>query len=438
MPEQLDDPSVADLEPRESPPAPVEFDRSPVYRRARSAPVRKETPPPDPTPRRCEGCGYNLHNLPTAALCPECGQDPAEAALRKVAFAGDVWWARGVVAGLLLLLVAGSLMLGVTVYMRFRYEWGGALTVLNFPGPKLWASALLQRNIGNAPGPWGVAATQNGLLCLLGVWLLTAPRDAERLHESSFSLRRLLRWGSPVCFGAMFGLLMSADGLRSWSDGTRTGYQLLLVAVVELPATTLMYLYLRKLAADLGDARLRQSLKWLCVGVPACIGAAVVMLAFGDAWNDISAEALQQGVVAVYGTLCITLGVVATAAVVRLMVTLLPAALGDPPAGRLPGTWKFVTSAAWRVRLAAGLRPHRLGRLAVAAGLTGWLLVSASLLGGVVSLRYRTGLGGNWPMLNVVGPKVWAVPMSTAFGPAGTTGTATPTPAWAGGWAASC
>ena len=399
---------------------------TPVFRRKTPLsppknPVRREIPAQAAVriraPQRCGECGYNLHGLPGAALCPECGHDPSEAALRPAVLAGDVWWARAVVAGLTLLLVSGAAMLGVTLYMRFRYEWGGAMTVLNFPGPKLWAAAMLQRNIGGSPGPWGIAATRFALLGLLGLWLVTAPRDSERLTESLFSVRRLLRWGSLACFGSLFGLLMGEDALYRWIDGPLGNYQLLLLSVVELPATTLLYLYLRKLAGDLRDTRLRKSLDVLAVAVPLCVGGAVVMILFGGYWSKAKDEVLQQVLVAGYGAACVTLGVVATAAVVRLVLTLVPAALGDPAAGPRPGTWRFVSKALWRVRLADGLRPGRLARLSVAAGLLGWLAVSWGLFSDVLSLRYRTGLGGNWPMLNVVGPKVWAVPMTTAFFP---------------------
>ena len=134
----------------------------------------------------------------------------------------------------------------------------------------------------------------------------------------------------------MFGLLMGESGIW-YSDDPLDTLRLLLIAVVELPATALLYVYLRQLAGDLRDVRLRASFNVLALAVPACVGLAVVLMLLGDAWRDDKDAAMQQAVVAAYGAACITLGVVATAAVCRMALTLLPATLGDPGGGASAG-----------------------------------------------------------------------------------------------------
>ncbi len=393
-------PDVATPSPSADRAKPVDAARTGLLRRA-AAPAR-----------RCRTCGYNLHGLPSAAFCPECGEDPSEAALPRSLGDADVWWARSVVAGIILLMATSFVMLGVTIYMHFRSEWAGSLPVLNFPGPKLWGTALLQRSIGSAPGEWGVAGTRFGLLGLLAFWLITSARPADRLEESTLSLRRLTRWVSLLGFGAMLGLLLGEDGVRNWERGERDIYFMLLVSLVELPATTLLYLYLRQLTLTLHDPPLRRAMGVLSIAVPACIGAAVVILVLGDLWKEAKHQLPQQLMVAGYGAACVAAAALATASVGRLALLLFPATLG----GAQPlGLRQFVLDVYRQAKLRAMTQSRGWFGWVVAAGLVGWLVLSARMLETVLRLEFRTGFGGNWPMLNVIGPKVWGVPLVVRF-----------------------
>lgn len=367
------------------------------------------------TARRCVACGYPRIGLPDIAVCPECGHDPIDVPLPSAQMATDVWWARSVVAGLLLLGISTFVMLGVTLYMRYRGDWGGSLPILNYPGPKVWGSALLQRSIGSAPGEWGVAGTRFGLLALLGVWFITAPRPAEQLEEAMFSLRRLCRWGTLLLSGCVLGVLLGEDGVSAWNEPERDAFHLLLLSMVELPAAMLLYLYLLRLSRPLGDRQLVKSLQLLAIAVPVCVGVAVVFLLTGDFWKDNKHGLPQLVLLGAYGAACVGLGALGTATVGRLTIALLPAAMGG--VSKRLSIPSFARAAEWRRRLASD--PKRVTRLCVAGGLLTWLAVSVMALGDVLMLELREGYGGNWPMLNVPGPKVWAVPLVSRFEPGG-------------------
>ena len=362
-------------------------------------------------PERCAACNYPRVGLVEAALCPECGHDPLEAPMPSARLDSDAWWARGVMAGLVVLGIASFAMLGVTTYMRFRADWGGSLPILNYVGPKVWGAGLLQRSIGSAPGEWGVAGTRFGLLAAVGVWLVTVPRPAERDDEGLFSLRRLCRWGTLLAMGAMLGLLLSEDGVLSWEDGARDDYHLLLLSVVELPATTLLYLYLRHVAVVAKDRRLASTLAALCALIPALMGGAVIVLLAGDAWQDVKQGMLQQSIVAAYGAASLVISMLGLAACARLLLALAPAAIGAG-GGELTAAavLRSVQLRRWIERVNG-----RLPTLVVALGLLAWVGCSFLLVRDALGFGLRGGYGGNWPMLNVPGPKAWATPLALRF-----------------------
>ncbi len=361
---------------------------------------------------RCAACGYPRVGIAQAALCPECGHDPLEAPMPSARLDSDAWWARGVILGLLLLGVASFAMLGVTAYMRFRADWGGSLPILNYVGPKIWGAGLLQRSIGSAPGEWGVAGTRFGLLAAVGVWLITIPRPAEREDESLFSLRRICRWGTLIALGGMLGLLLSEDGVLAWEDGARDDYHLLLLSVVELPATMLLYLYLRHVAVAAKDRPLASQLRVVSALVPVVMAGAVIVLLAGDAWQDAKQGVLQQAIVAAYGAACVGVSMLGLAACCRLLLTLAPTALGPAGGGEFTAA-AVLKSVRWR-QWAEHLR-GRLACLGIMVGLLAWVACSLLLTRDALHFGLRGGYGGNWPMLNVPGPKVWATVLALRF-----------------------
>lgn len=354
--------------------------------------------------RWCDECGYSLRGLPRDQACPECGHEPTAETAGRPSLAPHTAWARSVSIGLVLLLLVTLNAVSSVLVQPFSEHFGGTAPSLNLPAPKLWAMPLLQRPIGKSPEEPGVVGTRTAMLSLLAVWLITAPCTSPRVGRDQM-LRLMTRWSSVCLFGLAFGTMMASQGL--WPEDLPP-FRVMLVAAVELPATTLLYLYLRKLSYDVPGRDRRAAFDRIVWLAPLVIFAGAIIL--GAQWwqssgrdRDLTNE-MSLTLTALYGAIAMTTGVAASAATCSLALAILP--LGFPSTTRVLRFAMTITSRG-QSKLRA-ISPDRVRSLAIASGLA--LLLLAMLCGNdqIIWMYVRDGVGGNLPFFNYPGPKLWA------------------------------
>jgi hypothetical protein len=350
----------------------------------------------------CDVCGYSRRGLSDGAHCPECGDPPPKLAASPESIPRtleELRWLRTLAIGLWLLIFASIGALQVALIMPLHELSVGAI---NYPGPKIFASALVQRTIGGEPGPQGVFGTLCVMLSALAVFLLTEPRILRDQHESFWSLRRRTRWISLLSIGAFSGLLLSGFDPNIAFRG-RLSVNLFVLGLIccELPANTLLYLFLRDFSRQMGDRRATLGLGACVIAVPILIVFAVLLVGFGPLVRDDFTTPLRLSMMA-FGAAALVVGVVGTTAVLRLACALSIAAFG--------GSWA-------NIRLSSADFPRLLRRVmvkledqwsrwCVVAGLLLWLCSVPLCIQNVLYTPIRFAFGGDVPLLNFAGPKV--------------------------------
>jgi hypothetical protein len=359
-------------------------------------------------PAWCEECGYSLRGLPEASACPECGHFSERVELHTSPFAA---WARGVLAGLLLLLYPTIAAIGVVLIQPSNKEIGGLVPALNMPGPKLWAVPLLQRPIGGRPEEPGIMGVRVGIASLIAIWLITSPSALPRLAKIQ-TLRRATRWGCVVLFGLAWGAMTSMQEI--WSNLPR--YRLMLLGGVELPGALLLYLYLRAVAGQIPGAARRELFDRLAMFVPITLAGGAVLLALqvlqegdGRSANIFISDRTALLATGVYGVAAMICAAAATGAVGSLAAALLPLAF--------PSVARSTTPARLFTRhIAAQLKDWPWRPISFAAGCG--LLILLIVLGNERVMWIATGprIGGTLPYANFPGPKLWLCTLLTQHG----------------------
>ena len=303
--------------------------------------------------------------------------------------------------GLALLIYNSVTALQVTLRMSIG---SFALGAVNFPGPKLIATGVVQRSLGNQPGEWGVAGTTAMLLEIVGIWMLTERRAQTGDAESASSLRLWTRWSAVVLGGALLGAGLSGAGAYIPPMGNDAGGLLVAaVVVVELPANTLLFLHMRQLARRLGSRRALALLGWLVWCVPALILGGGGLMAV-DILRTSSPPQVWHLVTGGYGVAAVACAAAATAATLQLLSTLIAAGFGSWAAA----SRDRMLDAGQQLRRAADVVDRNLAKWCVVAGLLLWVTTVSANIQTSLWQSKRVGLLGNVPALNFAGPKIAA------------------------------
>lgn len=368
---------------------------------ARSAPALIPSTPVDVD---CDVCGYPRRGLPEQSLCPECGAAPPAivAVPRVVAHVrtrAELRWTRTVAAGLVVLLIAWAFALRVVLVVPAESL---SITSLNVPAPKVATVAAVQRAVGGYPGPWGVCGDLAVLGSLLGIWMMTAPRSARGSEEAMASLRQLLRWIAMVSGGLAFGATLCEVGL--WpGDSPLRNTIFLSVLFSELPTATLLYLYLRQLARRLDDPRAFVAMERAAWLVPLLMAASLVYAVVLYYVLDGHVTNLSRILGTALGAASVVAGVYALGGYARLTLSVCSRSgwlwLDSSPRGVLRRAGLVGRVVSHNVR-------QFLPRWLVAAGIIAWVWFSIARFPDTLTVERRSGLGGNVPLVNWLGPKL--------------------------------
>jgi len=221
---------------------------------------------PAPEHLTCLSCGYDLRGAGSAdGKCPECGFLIGDSVAGHARAAGR--WAWKVRVGLLLMLLAmPPLIVAVLTYTQMRVV-GMPLTLLNFPGPKVWGVPLVRMFGYGAEDVWTAVTLVALIVNTCGIYLLTTPAAAR---EPMFALRRWLRVHAVAATAAAWLLVTPWWGWPAELPGSRQFDAPTLLLLIELPGTYLFYLYLAQLSRQqLHDPQMaRRALTVLKAAVP--------------------------------------------------------------------------------------------------------------------------------------------------------------------------
>jgi hypothetical protein len=354
----------------------------------------------------CDGCGYPRLGLADDARCPECGAAPPGMVDRRQTPSpmtlGRRRWLRTVLAGLVLLLLSSIATVQTALIMPIASV---TVAAVNVPAPKVGIAALVQRSIGDKPGPWGVFGTMGVLVTLVAVWLITEPENPE--SAGLFTLAGATRWGCIGCAGAIFGLLLSFNEIFLSRNGS-VGRSVLFAAVAlgEMPANLLLYIYLVRLARRLDNPRAQRLLTPCAFAIPL-----LTLLSLGIfAWAELPDPIMpvMRIPVALFVAGAVGVGVAANVGVLYLAQPLIMLALPEFIATARHGLLRLPRLGD---RIVRALNDNT-GRWCVVAGLTLWLWLIPQAISISLNWPFRQALGGDIPALNFPGPKIMLVAMA--------------------------
>jgi hypothetical protein len=242
-----------------------------------------------------------------------------------------------VIAGLMLLIVCMLLGNEMVLWYHARIGVAGSLPFFNYPGPKVWATAIVPE-LGGAQY-WNELRSTSllALLNITAVWLLTLRigPDAEvfpepRLHprpDLTELLRLAARWSAVLAVGAAAGCVAGWQALRSDNyylrEEGRGKFFAIALLTCELPATLLLYWHLAATARRLGHAMLADRIKRATVAILMLMGGALLAFAVSRRFANHRADTIVIAMCGAYGAAQVLVAIRMTALLATLAGILL-------------------------------------------------------------------------------------------------------------------
>jgi len=281
--------------------------------------------------RLCSQCGYDRAGLSPRQPCPECGHEDSVITHGTPSWQADRLQAWAVWIGLVGWLIVTPSLWWVVLMMDFRAEFGGAIPLLNYPGPKVWAVTALQRSVGRQPEFFGTFGATRTLINLVMIWLITWPglTDEGAIWRN---WRLLGRWLAALGTGAFLSFTMVSRYLEVYQPGFWK-WVFAGVLAAELPATVLIYLYLAQAARALRQQRVARTLVRVAWVAGVLMLVSLMILPVGAALEDMAGLAWASIFFAVYGAVAVGASMSAMMAMAQLAAAVwrygrLPAVMG--------------------------------------------------------------------------------------------------------------
>jgi hypothetical protein len=202
------------------------------------------------------------------------------------------------------------------LWMTTRRGLGGNLPFLNFPGPKVWAGAMLASGNGN-PYSWDPFVENSTFLMLhlLSLWLITIPLKPAGRDR----LRTFARWVPIVCLGAGTGVVLAFERLLGIDETVRSETFAVVTVLIEVPSTILFYGFLGRLADELDRPKLARGFRYVGAVAAGLVVSSLALFVLSRELMPFRRTPVVLAMCGVYGAASLAAAAWATGGILRVV-----------------------------------------------------------------------------------------------------------------------